>query len=144
MVIGDGRAVANALIKAGCSKLALADKDDDGLRAIEASSKALGFNVEVLCLKCDVVVPEEIDAVITAIAQRFGSINYCANCLRPQPEMILEHKTVRDDSEWSLEMREMTSAWQRGVSLFHSQVVKGSFLSNCAYLSRCGYGCVPK
>lgn len=115
-VIDDGKAVSNALVRAGCSKIALADKDEDNLKTVEESCRILGnHDLDILIVRCDVLVPEDVDALITATIRRFGSINYCANCLRPA--IIRRHATALETDEFLLpNIREVTSAWQRGVS----------------------------
>ncbi|OQV06030.1 hypothetical protein CLAIMM_10671 [Cladophialophora immunda] len=109
---GDGRAVAHLLVKSGCTKLVLGDLDEIGLAQVVKECHALGHSdVEILSRKCDTRVPDEVDGLITSAVGKFGKIDYCANCERPDG---FEGKTL------DVPLPTFTAAgerWQRGVWL---------------------------
>lgn len=69
---GIGAATAHALAAAGCTGLALVDRDAAGLEAVSAG---LG-GVDVLALTMDVADDEGWSAAESAIRQRFGTLSH--------------------------------------------------------------------
>ncbi|KIX09212.1 uncharacterized protein Z518_00291 [Rhinocladiella mackenziei CBS 650.93] len=110
---GDGRAVMHLLVQSGCSKVVLADLNETNLARVEAECRNLGGSqLQILSQKCDTRVPSDLDRIIASAVNRFGEINYCANCERPTGP--LEGNTTE------ISLAEFTNAadvWQRGTWL---------------------------
>jgi short-subunit dehydrogenase len=73
---GIGAALARRLARAG-AKVALADRDIDGARALAQALCDEGR--EALAIPCDVTSPEACHAAVSAAAQAFGAIDILVN-----------------------------------------------------------------
>lgn len=104
--------MAHVLIKSGSKRLVLGDRDDDNLVKVVGECRALGgSNLQIQSKKCDTRVPAEVDEFIAFAVSKFGKIDYCANCERPNG---MEGMTM------DISLPDFTMAsenWQRGVRL---------------------------
>jgi NAD(P)-dependent dehydrogenase (short-subunit alcohol dehydrogenase family) len=73
---GIGRATALRMAQEG-PRLGLTDLDGDGLEESAAAAREAGAEVETVA--GDIVAPETIDALATAVTDRFGSIDALVN-----------------------------------------------------------------
>jgi NAD(P)-dependent dehydrogenase (short-subunit alcohol dehydrogenase family) len=73
---GIGRAIGRALATEGC-RLVLADIDHEALAGAEAELTSLG--AEVLTMRTDVAVVEEVQALADAALARFGQVDIVVN-----------------------------------------------------------------
>ncbi|OAL22381.1 hypothetical protein AYO20_11206 [Fonsecaea nubica] len=111
---GDGRAVAHLLVQSGCTKLVLGGLDEGRLAEVVKECHALTqghADLQILSRKCDSREPRDVDELIAAAVARFGQIDYCANCERPDG---FYGETT--EAPWAT----FTTAgerWQRGVWL---------------------------
>lgn len=119
--------MCTALIRAGCTRIGLADVDASSLNAIEGDCQILarqrGLVLETMVQECSFQDDADIDATLSVVISRFGRLDYCANCLRPtetlQREVPAEHG---DDALrkplWSgpgQPLKGAWYAWQRAV-----------------------------
>ncbi|GLS45596.1 SDR family NAD(P)-dependent oxidoreductase [Methylobacterium brachythecii] len=73
---GIGRAAAIAFAVEG-ARVAILDRTEDALRSTEAAAKAAGG--EVLAITCDVSRPEQVEAAVNQVVERFGRLDVAFN-----------------------------------------------------------------
>ena len=73
---GIGRAAAVAFAAEG-ARVAILDRSDDALKQTEAAVKGLGGQVLSIC--CDVSVPEQVEAAVKQVVERFGRLDVAFN-----------------------------------------------------------------
>jgi NAD(P)-dependent dehydrogenase (short-subunit alcohol dehydrogenase family) len=73
---GIGRAIGRALAAEGC-RLVLADIDEDALA--DAAKELGGAGAEVLTVRADVAVVEDVQALADAAVERFGQVDIVVN-----------------------------------------------------------------
>jgi NAD(P)-dependent dehydrogenase (short-subunit alcohol dehydrogenase family) len=73
---GIGRAAAVAFAAEG-ARVAILDRSADSLEAVQASLKAAGG--EVLAIPCDVSSPDQVEAAIKQLVERFGRLDIAFN-----------------------------------------------------------------
>ena len=73
---GIGRAAALAFAAEG-ARVAMADRTEETLEDLRAEIEAAGG--EVLAIRCDVSLPEEVEAAITRTVERFGRLDCAFN-----------------------------------------------------------------
>jgi NAD(P)-dependent dehydrogenase (short-subunit alcohol dehydrogenase family) len=79
---GIGRQVARSFVAEGCTRVALLDRDGDGLwetaRLCEAHSQ--NGAVQALSLPVDVSVEQSVRAAVDSVVKEWGRIDYAVNC----------------------------------------------------------------
>lgn len=73
---GIGRASAMAFAAEG-ARVAILDRTADALKAAEAAVKEAGG--EVLAITCDVSAPEQVEAAVAQVVERFGRLDIAFN-----------------------------------------------------------------
>lgn len=73
---GIGRAAAIAFAAEG-ARLAILDRTEDALKETEAAVKDAGG--EVLAIACDVSSPEQVEATVKQVVERFGQLDIAFN-----------------------------------------------------------------
>ncbi|MBO1019161.1 glucose 1-dehydrogenase [Methylobacterium sp. SD274] len=73
---GIGRAAALAFAAEG-ARVAIADRSEETLEHLRAEIEAVGG--EVLAIRCDVSLPEEVEAAIARTVERFGRLDCAFN-----------------------------------------------------------------
>lgn len=73
---GIGRAAAVAFAAEG-ARVAILDRTEDALRGTEAAVRELG--AEVLAIACDVSRPEQVEAAVDRVVERFGRLDVAFN-----------------------------------------------------------------
>ncbi|KIW98139.1 uncharacterized protein Z519_01723 [Cladophialophora bantiana CBS 173.52] len=116
LVIGagsdDGSAVAHLLVRSGCRRLILGDRDVSALEKVVGECHHLGDpSLQIISERCNTNEPSEIDRLIAAGVKEFGEINCCANCERPRSVEGRTAETLRTH------FVQHTEIWQRGIWL---------------------------
>ncbi|EXJ75001.1 uncharacterized protein A1O5_01697 [Cladophialophora psammophila CBS 110553] len=116
LVIGagsdDGSAVAHLLVKSGCRRLILGDRDVSALEKVVGECRNLGdASLRIISERCNTNEPSDIDRLIAAGVKEFGEINCCANCERPRG---IEGRTTETPRTHFVQD---TEVWQRGIWL---------------------------
>ncbi|KAK5167129.1 uncharacterized protein LTR77_007859 [Saxophila tyrrhenica] len=98
---GIGRATAISFAREGCRKIAIADQNETGL---EETSKLLqeaasNETIDVFSKKVNVAVEDEVNGFIDGVADKFGRIDYCANCAGTLLSLASIFKVVRGKAE---------------------------------------------
>jgi NAD(P)-dependent dehydrogenase (short-subunit alcohol dehydrogenase family) len=73
---GIGRAAAIAFATEG-ARVAILDRTEDGLKKTEAAVKRVGG--EVMPIVCDVSLPEQVEAAIKQVTERYGRLDVAFN-----------------------------------------------------------------
>jgi NAD(P)-dependent dehydrogenase (short-subunit alcohol dehydrogenase family) len=73
---GIGRAAAIAFAAEG-ARVAILDRTEDALKETEATVKDAGG--EVLTIACDISLPEQVEAAVRQVVQRFGQLDVAFN-----------------------------------------------------------------
>lgn len=78
---GISQATAVSFAREGCTKIVLADRDEQGLEKTQRLiSEAVGEGkAQVLAVKTDVTSAEQIDHLVQTAVQKFGRIDYSIN-----------------------------------------------------------------
>lgn len=76
---GIGRAVAHTFVAEGCTRLALADVNKDGLDIVGKELKELNSDVETCLIVCDVSQEDQVQAMINETVKAFGAVHYAVN-----------------------------------------------------------------
>lgn len=79
--LGISQATAVSFAREGCTKIVLADRDEQGLEKTQRLiSEAIGEGkAQVLAVKTDVTSAEQIDHLVQTAVQKFGRIDYSIN-----------------------------------------------------------------
>ena len=73
---GIGRVSALAFAAEG-ARVAVLDRSADALEAVQTSLTATG--TDVLAIECDISAPEEVEAAVKRVADRFGRLDIAFN-----------------------------------------------------------------
>lgn len=92
---GIGRATALAFATEG-ARVAILDRSADALAAVEASLKDAGC--EVLAITCDVSLPDQVEAAVKQIVERFGRLDIAFNNAGVENKAAPVHEI--DLAEW--------------------------------------------
>ena len=78
---GISQATAVSFAREGCTKIVLADRDEQGLEKTQRLiSETIGEGkAQVLAIKTDVTSSEQIDHLVNSAVERFGRIDYSVN-----------------------------------------------------------------
>lgn len=76
---GIGRAVAHTFVAEGCTRLALADVNKDGLDIVGKELKELSSEVETCLIVCDVSQEDQVQAMVDEAVKAFGAVHYAVN-----------------------------------------------------------------
>jgi NAD(P)-dependent dehydrogenase (short-subunit alcohol dehydrogenase family) len=79
---GIGEAFAHALAQAG-AKVAVVDLN--GVNAEKVAGAINSYNQEVIAVTCDIRLPEQIESMVSKIANHFGSLHLAFNNERHRP-----------------------------------------------------------
>ncbi|OAA41954.1 oxidoreductase, short-chain dehydrogenase/reductase family [Beauveria brongniartii RCEF 3172] len=77
---GIGRHTAMSFAKEGCTKITIADVTHTGLMVTEQAIRAIAPQARVYVAQMDVRVEADIRRAIECTVERFGRIDYAANC----------------------------------------------------------------
>ncbi|KAK8146514.1 hypothetical protein G3M48_003015 [Beauveria asiatica] len=77
---GIGRHTAMSFAKEGCTKITIADVTHTGLMVTEQAIRAIAPQAKVYVAQMDVRVEADIRRAIECTVERFGRIDYAANC----------------------------------------------------------------
>ena len=92
---GIGRATALAFVTEG-ARVAILDRSADALKAVEASLKQAGG--EVLAITCDVSLPDQVEAAVKQVVERFGRLDIAFNNAGVENKAAPVHEI--DVAEW--------------------------------------------
>lgn len=92
---GIGRAAALAFAAEG-ARVAILDRSEDALKTVEASVKNAGG--EVLAIACDVSSPDQVEAAVRQIVDRFGRLDIAFNNAGVENKAAPVHEI--DLAEW--------------------------------------------
>lgn len=76
---GIGQGIAIAFAKDGCKKIALWDRNTEGLNETQGLIKQIASDCEVLCLFVDLQEESQVQDVITRVVDKFGRVDYAVN-----------------------------------------------------------------
>lgn len=76
---GIGRAVAHTFVAEGCTRLALADVNREGLDVVAKELNDLSSDVETCLITCDVAQEEQVQSMIDETVRAFGALHYAVN-----------------------------------------------------------------
>lgn len=92
---GIGRAAALAFAAEG-ARVAILDRSADALKTVEASVKYAGG--EVLAIACDVSSPDQVEAAVKQVVDRFGQLDIAFNNAGVENKAAPVHEI--DLAEW--------------------------------------------
>lgn len=77
-----GSSVAHALARAGCTRIALLDLNENGLAEVRTSilAEQTGRDIQILTLTCDVSEESSVANAFDTIRQEFPRLDYAINC----------------------------------------------------------------
>lgn len=101
-------------MQAGCSRIVLADEDETTLRQTELACRAIDqTGLQLFVKRCNSLDPGNLEALMIRVVEEFGSLDYCANCLRPP---VTTRSRTADTFGTGHEQSKIDSqAWQRRV-----------------------------
>lgn len=76
---GIGRAVAHTFVAEGCTRLALADLNREGLEVVGKELKDLSSDVETCFITCDVSQEDQVKSMVAETVKAFGAVHYAVN-----------------------------------------------------------------
>jgi NAD(P)-dependent dehydrogenase (short-subunit alcohol dehydrogenase family) len=76
---GIGRAVAHTFVAEGCTRLALADINREGLDVVAEELKSLDADVQTCLIACDVSQEDQVQSMIDSTVEAFGAVHYAIN-----------------------------------------------------------------
>ena len=81
-MIGIGQAVAVSFVREGCKKIAIADRNADGLEETTKLMKGAADSgeVEIVRARTNVLAENEVYDLIDNVVEQLGRLDYCANC----------------------------------------------------------------
>jgi NAD(P)-dependent dehydrogenase (short-subunit alcohol dehydrogenase family) len=77
---GIGGAVALAFARAGCTRIAITDRNESTLSSTADRIRAAAPDTQVLAVPGDISDPDSVDHVVGSVAAKFGRVDYAVNC----------------------------------------------------------------
>jgi NAD(P)-dependent dehydrogenase (short-subunit alcohol dehydrogenase family) len=76
---GIGRAIAHTFVLEGCTRLILADINEEGLKKVAEELIELDDQVQTCVVKCDVSLEDDVERMVDEGVKAFGAIHYAVN-----------------------------------------------------------------
>ena len=78
--IGIGRQVAISFAQEGCGRIAILDRDEDGLSETSRLCKEQNRSVRTFIIPFDVRNEKDVEGAVDCVIEEWGRIDYAVNC----------------------------------------------------------------
>ncbi|KAH8807484.1 hypothetical protein F5884DRAFT_789338 [Xylogone sp. PMI_703] len=137
---GIGRSVAEKLVEEGCTRIVLVDMNKEKLNDTYSSLKSRSSeHLNLVPIYADIRKEGDVDSMMKAAVEAFGSIHYCANCagISPQPaastdmngEDFLNLIETNQRGTWLLVRSEVQQLLKQAKNPFGLRSARGSIVN---------------
>lgn len=115
---GIGRQVAISFAQEGCGRIAILDRDEDGLSETSRLCKEQNRSVRTFIIPFDVRNEKDVEGAVDCVIEEWGRIDYAVNCAGIMGPLAPSHELSTEDFD------KVTSINYRGIWLSSRAEIK--------------------